>query len=152
MALNLTAPAASFLQRHHVMTLATQGADGPWAAAVFYAVDGQDLVFLSAPASRHGRDLAAQPRCAASIQDQETDWRAIQGIQLEASARQLRGLEAEAAQRVYAERFAFVRPGQAPPEIANALAHVQWYRLRIARLYFIDNASGLGRRQEFGHS
>jgi len=150
MALNLPPEVAAFLQRHHVMTLATQGSDGPWAAALFYALDGEDLVFLSAPASRHARELAAQPRCAGTIQDQEPDWSRIQGVQLEGVATLLQGRERDNAERVYAERFAFVRPEQAPPPIAKALAHVQWYRLRIARLYFIDNLRGFGQRQEFG--
>jgi uncharacterized protein len=150
MALNLPPEVAAFLQRHHVMTLATQGSDGPWAAALFYALDGEDLVFLSAPASRHARELAAQPRCAATIQGQEHEWTRIQGIQLDGLATLLQGAERDAAERVYAERFAFVRPDEAPPAIAKALTHVQWYRLRIARLYFIDNSRGFGARQEFG--
>ena len=49
MALNLPAAAADYLAQHHVMTLATQGGDGPWAAAVFYVRDGDDLIFLSSP-------------------------------------------------------------------------------------------------------
>ncbi len=149
MALNLPAEAGSFLQRHHVMTLATVGAEGPWAAALFYAPDGDDLVFLSAPGSRHGRDLAAHPGCAATIQAQEHDWASIQGIQLEGVADPLDGADGERAQSVYAQRFAFVRPEHAPAAIAQALARVRWYRLRIARLFFIDNRLGLGRRRQF---
>ena len=34
------ARALAYVAGHHVMTLATQGPDGPWAAAVFYAADG----------------------------------------------------------------------------------------------------------------
>ena len=40
--------------------------------------------------------------------------------------------------------------GQAPAAILEALARVQWYRLRVARLFFIDNSRGFGRRQQFG--
>ena len=149
MALNLTAPAQDFLARHHVMTLATQGGDGPWAAALFYAADGDGLVFLSAPGSRHGRDLALQPRCAATIQGQEQDWSAIQGVQLEGLAAPVEGADRERARRLYADRFPFVRPGHAPDAIVRALARVQWYRLRIDRLLFIDNSRGLGQRQQF---
>jgi len=149
-ALNLPADAADFLRGHHVMTLATQDAQGPWAAALFYACDGEDLVFLSAPASRHGRALAQDPRCAATIQDQEQDWRSIRGIQLEGVAVPLAGEEGERARRLYAERFAFVRPEQAPAAILEALARVQWYRLQVQRLFFIDNGRGFGRRQAFG--
>jgi uncharacterized protein YhbP (UPF0306 family) len=151
-ALNLTEEVTAFLHGHHVMTLATQGAEGPWAAALFYAPDGDDLVFLSARTSRHGRDLASQPRCAATIQDQEQDWRSIRGIQLEGAAAQLAGAEGDEARRLYAERFAFVRPHLAPAAILEALARVQWYRLRVSRLLFIDNRRGFGKRQEFGAS
>jgi len=132
------------------MTLATQGTDGPWAAALFYAPDGDDLVFLSAPSSRHGRDLAREPRCAATIQGQEQDWRSIRGLQIEGVAAAVEGAEREQARRVYGERFPFVQPGAAPAAIAEALVRVQWYRLRVARLLFIDNARGFGQRQEFG--
>lgn len=150
MALNLSDEAAAFLHAHHVLTLATQGPEGPWAAALFYAVEGDDLLFLSTPFSRHGRDLARDPRCAATIQGQEQDWRSIRGLQIEGYASALEGAERERARRVYGERFAFVRQGSAPAAIAQALARVQWYRLRMERLLFIDNSRGLGRRQEFG--
>ena len=65
---------AAFVARHHVMTLATQGEDGPWAAAVFYAYDDGAFYFLSSPATRHARDLACDARCAATIQPDVADW------------------------------------------------------------------------------
>lgn len=149
MALKLPAPTEEFLARHHVMTLATQGSEGPWAAALFYARDGDDLIFLSSPSSRHCRNLALQPRCAATIQPETVNWRAIQGIQAEGQARELQVGEIALAQQRYGERFPFVRPGIAPPAIVTALARVRWYRLRIERLYFIDNERGFGDRQQF---
>ena len=42
-----------------------------------------------------------------------------------------------------------MRPGSAPAAIVLALARVRWYRLRISRLYFIDNQRGFGQRQQF---
>lgn len=149
MALQLPQEVADVLARHHVMTLATHGADGPWAAAVFYAVHGDDLVFLSSPTTRHCIDLVHDARCAATIQSQPADWRAIQGVQIEGRVDQLRGEAQGRARDVYAERFPFVRPAGAPAAIVAALARVRWYRLRIARLYFIDNARGFGDRQRF---
>jgi len=131
------------------MTLATQSADGPWAAALFYVYVGDDLVFLSNPSSRHSRDLACEPRCAATIQDQERDWRDIRGLQVEGIAGLLNGNERERARRAYAKRFPFVEAMGASVSIAEALAHAQWYRLRMARLLFIDNSRGFGWRQEF---
>ena len=74
---------AQYLQRHHVMTLATCGVDGPWAAAVFYVNVGPTLYFLSSPSSRHCRHLGHDPRCAAAVQDDTGDWTQVKGIQLE---------------------------------------------------------------------
>ena len=133
------------------MTLATQGADGPWAAAVFYAVHGDDLIFLSSPTTRHCSDLACDARCVATIQSQPEGWRAIQGVQIEGRVDELRGAEQRRAREIYAERFPIVRPAGAPAAIvaALALARVRWYRLRIARVHFIDNARGFGDRRQF---
>jgi uncharacterized protein len=149
MALSLTPAAAEYLSQHHVMTLATQGVEGPWAAALFYVRDGDDLIFVSSPASRHCRDLVLQPRCAATIQSEASDWRSIQGIQIEGRVSELEGDERSHAQQLYAQRFPFVRPGAAPAAIVSALARVRWYRLRISRLFFIDNSRAFGRREQF---
>ena len=62
---------------------------------------------------------------------------------------ELQGVERSRAQQLYGERFPFVKPGSAPAAIALALARVRWYRLRITRLYFIDNQRGFGQRQQF---
>lgn len=138
---------AQFLRRHHVMTLATCGAAGPWAAAVFYVNVGPALYFLSSPHSRHGRDLAQDPRCAATVQQDTGDWTRIQGIQLEGRAVALEGDEAQLARRHYGEKFALVGQAQlAPAPIAAALAKVRWYRLQLAQLHFIDNRRGFGHR------
>jgi len=149
MALALPPPVRDYLAAQHVMTLATQGADGPWAAAVFYAQMDDDLVFVSSPTSRHGIHLAQDARCSAAIQGAAEDWASIRGIQIDGRVELLQGDAATPARERYAQKFPFVRPEVAAPPILQALARVQWYRLRIARLFFIDNASGLGKRQLF---
>jgi uncharacterized protein len=150
MPLLLPQPVADYLSGHHVMTLATQGAEGPWAAAVFYVPDGASLVFLSSPGSRHGRHLAQDPRCAATIQDNVADWAQIKGIQLEGRVVELDGDERTGAMQRYGERFPIVgRLANAPAAIVEALAKVRWYRLVPERLCFIDNSRGFGHRDEF---
>ena len=79
-----------YLRRHAVMTLATTGPEGAAAAAVFYACDGEDLLFLSAPGTLHARNLVADPRVAATVQDDVEDWAQIQGVQLRGRASVLR--------------------------------------------------------------
>lgn len=145
----LPPPVADYLASHHVMTLATQSAQGPWAAAVFYASDGGSLIFLSAPSSRHCRDLALDARCAATIQEDYRDWKQIKGIQLEGRVRELQGDEEKLAQQLYGEKFPVVGPlAKVPPAIVKALARVRWFRLVPERFYFIDNSRGFGHREE----
>jgi hypothetical protein len=107
------------------------------------------LIFLSAPTTRHARNLEADPRCAATIQDDTADWKAVKGIQLEGRVERLAGDAAQAAHRRYAEKFPLVGPlAKIPPAIVEALAKIRWYRLTPSRLYFIDNGKGFGHRDE----
>jgi len=149
MALSLSPEVAAYLAQHHVMTLATQGSDGPWAAAVFYVEDDGDLAFLSSPSSRHCRNLAVEQRCAATIHSEVDDWRNIQGLQLEGRVHELHGDDCTRVQQRYSVRFPLVRAADAPAAIVHALARVRWYRLCTTRLYFIDNQRGFGQRQLF---
>jgi len=149
MAPTLRQTIAEYLTDHHVMTLSTQGTDGPWAAAVFYVPDAERLIFLSAPNSRHCRNLAQDSRCAATIHENYEDWRQIKGIQLEGHVRELQGEEQDRARGLYAQRFPVVgRLANAPSSILAALARVHWYVLAPSRLYFIDNSRGFGHREQ----
>lgn len=136
--------ALNYLDNHQVMTLATVGEDGVWAAAVFYVNKGFDLYFLSASHTRHARHIAAAGRVAATIQEDYDGWEAIQGIQLEGVARLLEGAERETAILLYEEKYPFV--ARADQQIQAALARVDWYRLRPDALYFVDNSRGFGFR------
>lgn len=140
------ARALDYLARHNVMTLATYGPEGVWAAAVFFASEGFDLYFLSAGHTRHARNMAASPRVAATIQEDYADWAAIKGIQLEGTARLLASQEREAAVARYADKFQFLK--QPVAVVEKALAGVNWYQLTLERLYFIDNSRGFGHRDE----
>jgi uncharacterized protein len=145
----LRAQVQSYLREHHVMTLASHGDEGVWAAAVFYANDGFAIYFLSSPTSRHCRNLAANPRVSAAVNEDYTDWREIKGVQMEGIACVLAGEEEETARRVYCAKFPIVgKLEQAPAAIAKALAKVRWYKLIPERLYFIDNSTGFGHRDE----
>jgi uncharacterized protein len=141
--------ALAYLGEHNVMTLATIGAQGLWAAAVFYVNDGFTLYFLSSPASRHSLNIESQSTVAATIQEDYQDWREIKGIQLEGPARLIEGEEQAAAVVRYGAKFPIVANlAQAHAEIIQAMTHIAWYRVTPTRLYFIDNALGLGHREE----
>ncbi len=138
--------ALTYLQNHRVMTLATYGKEGVWAAAVFYVNEGFTLYFLSAGHTRHAQNLLAQPQAAATIQEDYADWPAIQGIQLEGDVRVLEGVERDTAVTLYRRKYPFL--SQTNSQIEAALTQVNWYQLTPTRLYFIDNSKGLGHRDE----
>lgn len=139
----------AYLETHRVVTLATEADGNLWAAAVFYVSDGFTLYFLSAPTSRHCVNLAANPRVAATIQEDYADWMEIKGVQLEGIASQLSGDEELLARQRYAEKFPLVgQLARAPQAIVRAMAKVRWYRLVPQRLFFVDNAAGFGARAE----
>lgn len=138
--------ALNYLASHQVMTLATFGPEGVWAAAVFYASADFELYFLSAGHTRHAQNMAAEPRTAATIQEDYKDWPAIQGIQLEGEVRLLAGEERVSAVALYTDKFPFI--AQAEPQIQKALSRVNWYKLTPDKFYFIDNSKGLGHRDD----
>ena len=138
--------ALDYLRDHQVMTLATVGEDGPWAAAVFYVNKDFALFFLSAGHTRHIQNVVEHPRAAATIQEDYKDWPAIKGIQFEGYVTELQGVERKEAISLYEKKYPFIK--SAPSQIRLGLARVNWYCLSPRRLYFIDNSQGLGHRDE----
>ncbi len=138
--------ALDYLHQHQVMTLATVGEDGPWAAAVFYVNLEFLFYFLSAAHTRHVQNFLERPRVAATIQEDYKDWPEIKGIQLEGLVSQLHGQQKRRALSLYEGKYPFI--SNAPPQIRFALSRVSWFQLHPQRLYFIDNSKGLGHRDE----
>lgn len=104
----LAAAVKSLLKREPVLTLATVGSDGPWAADVYFAPDGGRLVFWSSPSARHSLYLAADPRTAATIHPACRDWHDIHGIQMQGRTRVLLGSgDIERARTAYVGKFPF---------------------------------------------
>ncbi len=140
---------SSYLSKHNVATLATHGPDGPWASAVFYVSHELSLYFLSAPTTRHCRNLDSDSRAAATVQEDYSEWKKIKGIQMAGRISRLAGLECAHAASLYARKFAFADPGRASGAIAAAMAKISWYKLEPDSVYFIDNSLGLGHRERF---
>ncbi|MGH7874959.1 MAG: pyridoxamine 5'-phosphate oxidase family protein [Candidatus Binatia bacterium] len=141
-----------YIKTHNTMTLATCTGEVPWAATVFYASEGLKLYFFSAPQSRHGQNLAANPRVAVTIQEDYKDWRQIKGIQLEGQALLVDSVVEKAkAMAVYALKYPdiiklFATPGSGV--FYQAFLKVKFYCVVPEKVFFIDNAQGFGKRQE----
>ena len=138
--------ALDYLEQHAVITLATHGPLGLWAAAVFYASETFNIYFISAGHTRHAQNLADKHQVAGTIQEDYHDWTAIKGIQLEGSVELLSGDERERAINVYAKKYPFIQADSEP--IQAALQAMNWYRLTPDRVYLVDNSKGFGHRDE----
>ena len=145
----MTLNALTYLRNHNVLTLATYGPEGLWAAAVFYVNEGFTFYFLSSPNSRHSRNLTKCPDVVGTIQEDYKNWSEIKGIQFEGEAQQLEGVEQAEAIRHYGAKFPLVgNLDQATTEIVTAMSKITWYKIIPMHLYFIDNSLGFGHRDE----
>lgn len=138
----------ALLAEHHVMTLATQGREGPWAAAVFYAAQGLDLYFLSSPRSRHARQLSESPQVAATIQRDYDDWPEIRGLQIAGRVRPVAESDLARARALYERRYPRLGgAGGLPQAVLSALDRIRWYVLVPSDIHLIDNRLGFAHRE-----
>ena len=138
----------AFLAEHHVLTLSTVGADGPWAAAVFYAHDGLKLYFLSAPNTRHAGNIAANPRIAATIQRDYDDWPGIRGLQISGTVRTVAAEDEARVRALYQQRYPLIGGGAGVPrKLLEALDRIRWYAFVPSDIHLIDNTLGFAHRE-----
>lgn len=141
-----------FMDSFTTMTLACSLDDEPWAAPVYYARQGFDLVFFSSPRSRHCSVYEKNPKAGASIHANSEGWRDIKGLQMEGTVQTVSSALALAkATATFVRRYPFVReflggsPGLAQ-EIADKMTRVGLYVFRPSSIRYLDNAAGFGTR------
>ena len=139
------ASANKYLQDHNVLCLASSVNDEPWVSPVFYTMHSGQLIFLSAPHTRHCKNIKSNSAIAASVQDDYQNWEEIKGIQLSGVAKLV--TDSAPVIATYSNKFP-VTGSDAPPQIARALDKIDWYAITVDKLYFIDNSQGLGHRVE----
>jgi uncharacterized protein YhbP (UPF0306 family) len=138
----------AFLAAHHVMSLATIGHEGPHAASLFYACDGFVLFWISDPASRHSRDVDAEPRVAATIAADFTSFAEICGLQIRGTARRVEQSEGARYFALLEARYTFLKhSAEGPKKMHDAYAQSSIYRLDPKRIVLIDNTKRFGHKE-----
>ena len=133
----------ALLREHQVLTLAVAG---PYAAAVYYAVDANlNLYFVTDPQTRHGGALLNDGRVAGTIQRDRQCRQEIRGIQLTGHCRRLTGAARVAGWTIFLKRFAWA----SAPDLAPSLAKVALWKLTPDWLRLIDNRRGFGHKAEW---
>jgi uncharacterized protein len=139
----------AFLAAHHVMSLATIGSSGPHATSLFYACDGLALVWVSEPDTQHSLEIEADPRVAATVAPDYSDFAAIRGVQIAGLARRVVVVDERMRHLAQLEaRYPFL--GQlavGPLQLRQAYARTAVYRLQPARIVLIDNSKGFGHKE-----
>jgi uncharacterized protein YhbP (UPF0306 family) len=141
-----------FMDSNTTITLSCSLDDRPWAAAVYYARRGFDLVFFSSPQSRHSQVFARNPRAAGTIHGEYGRWEDIRGLQIEGTVEPISSaLGIARATAIYLKRYPFVSqffsdPGAISAALASKVARVALYVLRCQSIRYVNNAEGFGRR------
>jgi len=149
MTIELGRQIGAFLSAHHVMSLATLGPSGPHATSLFYACDGLALLWVSDPDTQHSREIEADPRVAATVAPDYSDFAVIRGVQIAGSARRIVAVDERMRHLVQlGARYAFLgQLAMGPSKLREAYARSAIYRLQPARIVLIDNSKGFGHKE-----
>jgi pyridoxine/pyridoxamine 5'-phosphate oxidase len=100
------ATARRLIEANMYMTIATADADGrPWISPVWFATaSDREFLWVSAPGTRHSRNIAARPEVAIVIFDSTVPVGAAEALYVEAVAEQLADDEVDEAIEIYSGR------------------------------------------------
>jgi uncharacterized protein YhbP (UPF0306 family) len=141
-----------YMDSCNAMTLACSIDDKPWAATVYYARQGLDLIFFSSPTSRHSVVFSQNTRAAATIHTQSQGWKDIKGLQMEGHIHAVTTAKGKArAISTYLKRHPFVSEFLSDPlsisaKVAKKMSKVELYFFQPAAILYLDNEAGFGTR------
>lgn len=146
---NIREKILDYLHRHNTLTLATAKDNKAYAAALFYVNDEFTLYFLSKPDSRHCRNIAINPEVAITINADYSDWRKIQGIQMEGHALAVNKTGEKARFMAnYIKKYPFISEFYSIPRLKKTLLEARIYKIVPKTIRFIDNSGGYFDRQK----
>lgn len=143
----------AYLGDRTVITLATSGPAGLWAAPIMYVNEGTALYFTSVAATRHGQNMEATHAAVGAITDECREFREMKGAQFEGTVERVTDLpERTRVVRAYLKKFPFafgLWPDQHDPEaIALDPGIHNFYRITPTKVLFTDNEHSPGQREE----
>jgi uncharacterized protein YhbP (UPF0306 family) len=141
-----------YMDSCNAMTLACSVDDKPWAATVYYARQGLDLIFFSSPTSRHSVIFSQNTRAAGTIHGGSQGWKDIKGLQMEGHIHAVTTAKGKArAISTYLKRHPFVSEFLSDPlsigaQVAKKMSKVELYFFRPDAILYLDNEAGFGTR------
>ncbi|MFI3277952.1 MAG: pyridoxamine 5'-phosphate oxidase family protein [Rikenellaceae bacterium] len=123
-----------FIERHHVMTLATSSELGVYCSNAFYAFNREAgaLIFTTnSETTRHGAEMRANPQVAVSIVLESKIVGKIQGAQIVGRVEQAQGGDKE----IYLKAFPYA-----------TFMPLELWRVDIESVKLTDNTLGFGKK------
>jgi uncharacterized protein len=148
----MTRVITAYMDSLTTMTLACCTDGRPWAASVYYAGIGLDLVFFSSPTSIHSRAFMENPAASACIHGYYDKWQDIKGLQIEGEVGLVSGTSAKAeALSVYFRKYPFAGqllsdPWTMSKELVKKASTVEMYVLKSSSILYLDNREDFGKR------
>lgn len=126
-----------FINTRHVVSIAVEDAEYPWAFNCFYALDqdSMSLIFLTSENTHHGTLFTHQHHVAGTIATAAFEFSQIKGIQFVGNVRMLSSNESDVAKGRYLERI----PAAEPMIGATPL-----WKLDRESIKYTDNSIGFG--------
>lgn len=136
-----------------VLTLATCGPAGLWAAPIMYVNEGTTLYFTSVAATRHGQNMESARTVVGVITDECREFQQMKGAQIEGTVERLTDpAERRRVVRAYLKKFPFafgLWPDQHDPDVIALDPGIHnFYRITPTKLLFTDNEHSPGQREE----
>lgn len=127
---------ATFINKHHLLTLATSFDNQPYCASCFFVFDKKVPCFVIATdeKTRHGKEALLNPRVAGTIALETNVVGKIQGIQFSGTFR----VASMGEKMTYFKRFPY----------ALAMNPSIW-SIDIETIKFTDNTLGFGKKLEY---
>ena len=124
----------TFIQQHHVMSLATCNEDEVSACSVFYVydVDTQRFVFASAEETLHVKHFYHNPHVAGNIFLETKNVGEIRGLQIKGTVEQLHRPHLKT---LYFKAYPYAK-----------LLQPQLWELEVKQFKFTDNRLGFGKK------
>lgn len=131
-----------------VMTLATSGKNGPWAAPVYYLYRDKKFYFFSSPNAQHIQEGLDQ-QCAAAVFSTHACVEKLEGLQMSGTVmRNKSEIRAAAVAGAYARRFGISFSGSDPLVFFQKTFQACLYVFAPDLIYYMDNRQGFGCREQ----
>ena len=132
-----------FINKHHVLTIATCVDNKPWTANCFYIFleEEMSLVFTTDDDTRHGKEFALNPEVAGSVVLETSVIGKIRGIQFEGFVSRPDTELHRKARAAYLKRF----------PVAMLMETSLWV-VRLTHVKLTDNRLGFGKKLVWNRS